>query len=186
MKQSRTRVLIVNPGPPRIPEDGNPRGDNPGLDCHGFADSPSQRRTGSEVRLCEGILARDNPEISSCLCEASEAEAIQDSEFRYFTFFTLRFTLPDMDHAFRLEIGRKGSKLALLDGERVVSSREWPEARDMGQQLFEAIDGLLRESGVASTDVTHFTIETDIPESFTSVRIAQSVAKAWEYGAKAD
>ena len=87
-----------------------------------------------------------------------------------------------MDHAFRLEIGRKGSKLALLDGERVVSSREWPEARDMGQQLFEAIDGLLRESGVASTDVTHFTIETDIPESFTSVRIAQSVAKAWEFG----
>ncbi len=91
-----------------------------------------------------------------------------------------------MEYVFRLEIGREGSKLALLEGERVISSREWPEALDMGHQLFEAIDGLLKESGVAPTDVTHFTIETDIPESFTSVRIAESVAKAWEYGAKAD
>jgi tRNA A37 threonylcarbamoyladenosine modification protein TsaB len=91
-----------------------------------------------------------------------------------------------MKHSFRLEIGREGSKLALLEGGGVISSREWPEARDMGRQLFEAIDFLLKESGIAPTDVTHFDIETDIPESFTSVRIAQSVAKAWEYGAKAD
>jgi len=87
-----------------------------------------------------------------------------------------------MEHAFRLEIGREGSRLALLKDAELVSSREWPEARDMGQQLFEAIDILLRESGIAPTDATHFFIETDIPESFTSVRIAQSVGKAWEYG----
>lgn len=89
-----------------------------------------------------------------------------------------------MAHVFRLEIGREGSKLTLLEGEREVSSREWPEARDMGCQLFEAIDVLLKESDVAPTDVTRFVIRTDIPESFTSVRIAESVAKAWEYGVK--
>ncbi len=87
-----------------------------------------------------------------------------------------------MAYSFRLEIGREGSKLALIEEEREISAREWPEARDMGHQLFEAIDSLLKESGIAPTDVTRFTIETDIPESFTSVRIAQSVAKAWEYG----
>lgn len=91
-----------------------------------------------------------------------------------------------MEHTFRLEIGREGSKLTLLEGGESVSSREWPEARDMGHQLFEAIDILLKKSGVTPTDVTHFDIETDIPESFTSVRIAESVAKAWEYGANAD
>ncbi|MEI7750063.1 MAG: hypothetical protein WCJ25_03600 [Candidatus Moraniibacteriota bacterium] len=91
-----------------------------------------------------------------------------------------------MVHAFRLEIGREGSRLALMEETREVSSRAWPEARDMGHQLFEAIDELLKESCIAPTDVTRFNIETDVPESFTSVRIAQSVAKAWEYGAKAD
>jgi tRNA A37 threonylcarbamoyladenosine modification protein TsaB len=91
-----------------------------------------------------------------------------------------------MAYSFRLEIGREESKLALLEGGGVISSREWPEARDMGHQLFEAIDILLKQSGVVPTDVTHFDIETDIPESFTSVRIAESVAKAWEYGAKAN
>ncbi len=88
-----------------------------------------------------------------------------------------------MEYSFRLEIGREGSRLALLEGGRPVSSHEWPEARDMGHQLFEAIDVLLKESGIAPTDVARFDIETDVPESFTSVRIAQSVSKAWEYGA---
>ncbi|MGB8247727.1 MAG: hypothetical protein WCE98_06925 [Chlorobium sp.] len=87
-----------------------------------------------------------------------------------------------MKHSFILNIEKEKSRLALLEGERVISSREWPEARDMGHQLFEAIDFLLKESGIVPTDVTHFDIETDIPESFTSVRIAESVAKAWEYG----
>ncbi|NTV55345.1 MAG: hypothetical protein HGA16_02490 [Candidatus Moranbacteria bacterium] len=91
-----------------------------------------------------------------------------------------------MSHSFLLNIGKESSRLVLLKDGKGVSLRKWPEARDMGHQLFEAIDGLLKESGVVPTDVTHFDIETDIPESFTSVRIAQSVAKAWEYGAKAD
>jgi tRNA A37 threonylcarbamoyladenosine modification protein TsaB len=95
--------------------------------------------------------------------------------------FTLK--LPDMTRAFRLEIGREGSRLALLEEGREISSREWPEARDMGHQLFEVIDSLLKEADIVPTEVTDFNIETDILESFTSVRIAQSVAKAWEYGA---
>jgi tRNA A37 threonylcarbamoyladenosine modification protein TsaB len=95
--------------------------------------------------------------------------------------FTLK--LPDMTRAFRLEIGREGSRLALLEEGREISSREWPEARDMGHQLFEAINSLLKEADIVPTEVTDFNIETDILESFTSVRIAQSVAKAWEYGA---
>lgn len=54
----------------------------------------------------------------------------------------------------------------------------------MGYQLFEAIEGILKETGAAPTDVASFSIETDIPDSFTSVKIAQSVAKAWEYGTR--
>ena len=71
-----------------------------------------------------------------------------------------------------------------MEGDKQVSSREWPEARDMGHQLFEAIDALLKESDLEPAWVSSFVIETDIPESFTSVRIAESVAKAWEYGAR--
>ena len=89
-----------------------------------------------------------------------------------------------MKYSFRLEIGREGSRLSLLEGDKRVSSREWPEARDMGHQLFEAIDALSKESDLEPARVSLFVIETDIPESFTSVRIAESVAKAWEYGAR--
>ncbi|NTW14143.1 MAG: hypothetical protein HGA31_03880 [Candidatus Moranbacteria bacterium] len=89
-----------------------------------------------------------------------------------------------MGYSFRLGIGRESSRLDLLQNGEISISREWSEARDMGKQLFEAIDGILKEVGLEPASVPSFHIETDIPDSFTSVKIAQSVAKAWEYGAE--
>lgn len=90
-----------------------------------------------------------------------------------------------MTYSFNLHIGKESSRLILLkDGEKVVM-REWPESRDMGRQLFETIDGILVEAGLEPPDVPRFEVMTDITDSFTSVKIGQSVANAWEYGAKA-
>ncbi len=87
-----------------------------------------------------------------------------------------------MTYSFNLHIGKESSRLVLLrDGEESVS-REWPEARDMGRQLFEAIDGILAKADLAPTDVVSFGVATDVSDNFTSVKIAQTVARAWEFG----
>ncbi|NTW14798.1 MAG: hypothetical protein HGA38_00335 [Candidatus Moranbacteria bacterium] len=87
-----------------------------------------------------------------------------------------------MTYSFNLNIDKESSRLVLLKDVEEIVSREWPESRDMGRQLFEAIDGILTETGLVPADVPSFGIETDVSDSFTSVKIGESVAKAWEFG----
>lgn len=90
-----------------------------------------------------------------------------------------------MNYSFDLHIGKESSRLVLLrDGEESVS-REWSEARDMGRQLFEAIDDALAEVGLEPTDISDFTVDTDISDAFTSVKIARTVADAYRFGVSA-
>lgn len=89
-----------------------------------------------------------------------------------------------MIHSFKLHIGEKRSRLILLkDGQERVS-REWEESRDMGRRLFEAIEEILSEAGVQPTDVKDFDVDTDVSDNLTSVKIAQTVAATYEFGAR--
>lgn len=45
-----------------------------------------------------------------------------------------------MKYIFRLELKKEASKLSLLQDDVFIGERSWPEARDMGQKLFAAID----------------------------------------------
>lgn len=90
-----------------------------------------------------------------------------------------------MDHLFRLHIGKERLRLVLLGGGEEIATREWEESRDMGRRLFEAIESVLEETGIGSRAVTGFDVVTDISESFTSVRIGESVAKAWIFASGA-
>lgn len=90
-----------------------------------------------------------------------------------------------MNYTFELHVGKESSRLVLLgDGEEAVS-REWPETRDMGRRLFEAIDGLVAEAGIGPADVRSFDVRTDVSDAFTSVKIARTVADSYRFGASA-
>jgi len=88
-----------------------------------------------------------------------------------------------MSHSFELHIGKERSRLILLEDGSRRTSREWPESRDMGRQLVEAIEEILAEVGIRPTDVSMFDVESDVSDNFTSVRIAHSVAATYEFGA---
>lgn len=89
-----------------------------------------------------------------------------------------------MGRAFVLKVEKERSRLALLEDGTEVVSREWAEGRDMGRQLFESIDAILAGQGLAPTDVSDFTVETDVSDNFTSVKIAETVAKTYRFAAK--
>lgn len=84
-----------------------------------------------------------------------------------------------MDHSFELFVGKEASRLSLKKSGRELASRQWNEGRDMGRQLFESIDDILRERGLAPEDVGSFDVRTDVSDAFTSVKIAQTVAKTY-------
>lgn len=74
--------------------------------------------------------------------------------------------------------------LSLLRDDEEVASVEWLEGRDMGKRLFEAITELLEKNNLKPKDVGDFVINSEVPENYTSARIAETVKRAYVFGVK--
>lgn len=92
-----------------------------------------------------------------------------------FFLFTLMYT-------FKLHLEKASSKLTLSQEGEVVGERNWPEARDMGRKLFEAMAELLKEQNLKPRDVADFLVESELPDVYTSTRIAETVKKVYAFG----
>ncbi len=87
-------------------------------------------------------------------------------------------------YTFHLKVEKERSRLTLLEDGREAAARGWEEGRDMGRRLFESIDGILKERGLAPADVSDFIVETDVSDNFTSVKIAETVAETYRFAVK--
>lgn len=84
-------------------------------------------------------------------------------------------------YSFLLTLTKTDATLELREGERVITTKKWQESRDMGQQLFEAIQSLLQENGLGPIDVDNFQLKTEVSDNFTSVKIAETVMKVYNW-----
>lgn len=85
-------------------------------------------------------------------------------------------------YSFLLTLTKTDAKLTLEKDGEVVAEKTWAESRDMGRQLFEAIDTLLRDHALAPTDVDSFRLNTAVSDNFTSVKIAETVSRVYTWG----
>jgi len=89
-----------------------------------------------------------------------------------------------MAYTFHLKIEKEKSKLSLLENGKEKASCEWPEGRDMGRRLFEGMAGLLKENNLQPQDVNDFVVDSEMPEGYTSMRIAETVKKVYAFAVK--
>lgn len=87
-----------------------------------------------------------------------------------------------MPYAFHLKIEKEKSALSLMKAGAVMASREWPEERDMGRRLFEAIAELLEKNHLEPEQVSDFVVASAMPDNYTSMRIAETVKKVYAFG----
>ncbi|MEP7162195.1 MAG: hypothetical protein ABI747_00310 [Candidatus Moraniibacteriota bacterium] len=87
-------------------------------------------------------------------------------------------------HTFLLIVEKDHSELTLKQEEEVLGTKNWLESRDMGRQLFTAIAEFLKENSLKSGDIVDFQVKTDVSDNFTSVKIAETVAKVYTWGVK--
>lgn len=87
-----------------------------------------------------------------------------------------------MVYTFKLKLQKDRSQLELLEGGAVKDMRDWPEARDMGAQLFRAIAEILKERNLKPEVISDFVVESDLPDVYTSARIAETVKKVYTFG----
>jgi len=84
-------------------------------------------------------------------------------------------------YTFHLKIEKEKSELSLLRDDVIVGKRGWEEGRDMGRRLFESIAGLLSDNKLQADEVSNFIIDSEIPENYTSMRIAETVKKVYTF-----
>lgn len=86
-----------------------------------------------------------------------------------------------MAYTFKQKLEKTGSELLLLEGGTVLAVRQWPEARDMGRQLFVAMADLLKEYNLKPEAIADFVVESELPDVYTSARIAETVRKVYGF-----
>lgn len=87
-------------------------------------------------------------------------------------------------HTFKLILTKEQSTLSLEKDGQVQGERIWPEARDMGQRLFQAMVELLKERNLRPEEVGDFIVESELPDVYTSSRIAETVKKVYAFGVR--
>lgn len=85
-------------------------------------------------------------------------------------------------YTFKLTITKDRSTLALLKDGKILAEKKWNEGRDMGRRLFEGIAELLKENNLKPQEVGDFVVDSDMPEGFTSMRIAETVKRVYTFG----
>lgn len=84
-------------------------------------------------------------------------------------------------YSFLLKLTKTDAALILQKDGEGVATKTWAESRDMGKQLFEALQVLLQENSLGPTDVDSFRLETEVSDNFTSVKIAETVAQVYNW-----
>ncbi len=86
-----------------------------------------------------------------------------------------------MSYTFKLTIEKENSLLELLQDNVTVASRNWPEERGSGRAILSAIDGILAEMNMPPEMVDHFELDLNVPETYTSSRIAKTIAVTYGF-----
>lgn len=89
-----------------------------------------------------------------------------------------------MPYTFKLKLEKTKSELLLLEDGEIRAIRSWPEARDMGTKVFEAMGEILGEAGLRPDEVSDCVVESELPDVYTSTRIAETLKKVYAFGVK--
>ncbi|NTU66366.1 MAG: hypothetical protein HGB08_00415 [Candidatus Moranbacteria bacterium] len=80
-----------------------------------------------------------------------------------------------------IEIKNKVAKIILKDGGKVLDELVFPDEYRISKELLPGIESLLRKNSLEAADIEKVDVETDLGETFTSRRIAEATANAFNW-----
>lgn len=83
-----------------------------------------------------------------------------------------------------IEIKNKVTKLILEEKEAVLDEFTFPEDHNISERLLPLVDELLKRHSLTPKDIENFSVETDLGDSYTSRRIAETVANVFNWEKK--
>lgn len=83
-----------------------------------------------------------------------------------------------------IEIKEGAAKLVLKDNEKIVDEFVFSTDHSISEKLLPAIDDILSKNGLKPEDIEKMEAATDLGESYTSRRIVEAVANAFNWTKK--
>ncbi|MEN8252259.1 MAG: hypothetical protein ABFQ53_01615 [Patescibacteria group bacterium] len=85
----------------------------------------------------------------------------------------------------QLFLKEKNVFLVLLDEKnKKVDEREWTDENNLLEKFFPALDDMFKRNDIDINDVEDFQLKTDIPEGYTTARIAQTIINTLNFAQK--
>jgi len=86
----------------------------------------------------------------------------------------------------KLYIGENSDiKLSLFNGKKETDSLEWKDEGSLSQLLLANLDKLLTKNGVGLDKISGYTIISEVPQKWTTYRIADITLKTLKIGQSA-
>jgi len=83
----------------------------------------------------------------------------------------------------KLFIGENGNiKLSLFDGKKEIDSLTWKDENSLSRFLLVNLDKLLRKNKVGLDKISGYTIISEVPQKWTTYRIADITLKTLNIG----
>jgi tRNA A37 threonylcarbamoyladenosine modification protein TsaB len=82
-----------------------------------------------------------------------------------------------------LYLTQEKATLYLKDGKKIIDRMEWPEKNNLSQKLLLEVDRIIRKNRLKKKDIKKIEIKSDIPVGYTTTRIAETVAKTYNFAA---
>lgn len=69
--------------------------------------------------------------------------------------------------------------LSFKQGKKTIALTSWTDKNDLSLKFLPEISSLLKKNGIKKNQLSKITLKRRIPKSYTSIRIAESVIKAF-------
>lgn len=84
----------------------------------------------------------------------------------------------------KLFLKEKNVTLVLMRSDSVVSEKSWVDENNLLEIFFPMLDEMLKGEKINITDVDDFLLETEIPQGYTTARIARTIVKTLNFACK--
>lgn len=84
----------------------------------------------------------------------------------------------------QLSLKEKDVTLVLRNEEKIVEERMWVDENNLLEKFFPTLDEMLNRSNIDIDDIDKFLLETNIPQGYTTARIARTIIKTFNFAHK--
>lgn len=81
----------------------------------------------------------------------------------------------------KLFIKAKEVTLSLLNEEKILSEKKWQDENNLLEKFFPAIEEILKKNDLDISNLQDFVLETDVPEGYTTERIARTIIQTLKF-----